>query len=361
MRRGTAGVVAAAFVAMAGCGGTTGPDDGDAAGPRSPSASAPASTPPPTTGSPAVRAQGPPAEVKLTPAFTTPRQLSAIFALDFSPDGRMFATGDSDGDVRLWHSNGTAGATLKGHRGDVEDVAFAPDGRTLASVSADGTLRLWDLATGRAKVVKITDDDAANELQSVTWSPDGATVVTGGWGESGVRVLAPDGTVEKRLPVDGDVTAVSFSPDGATLAVGDIDKHGVELWRVADWSKTVDVDVDFVGHDLVYSPDGSGFYGAVEPSPDDGVDLWDAATVTRLHRTRFGDDVGGVDLSPDGAMLAATVGLFDGALHLLSTADYSSLGQVKVDFPSTDDVAFSPAQPLLVVANGANVLGFRLR
>jgi len=68
----------------------------------------------------------------------------------FSSGGHLASAG-ADGVARLWSTafGGAPGVVLRGHRGEVNDVAFGSDSRLAATGSDDGTVRLWNVATGR--------------------------------------------------------------------------------------------------------------------------------------------------------------------------------------------------------------------
>jgi len=108
-----------------------------------------------------------------------------------------------------------------GHAWEVTSVSFSPDGRLLASGGADDTIKLWRVADG--SLVRIL------------------------WGHTSF------------------VTSVSFSPDGRLLASGSWDGT-IRLWRVADGALRQTYNQEIFGaFSIQFSSDGRLFgYGCAD-------------------------------------------------------------------------------------------------
>ena len=72
------------------------------------------------------------------------RQDGAIFALDWSPDGKRIAVAGAGASVNLYDADtGTLTASCKGHSAGIYAVTFSPDSARLATGGFDGQVRLY--------------------------------------------------------------------------------------------------------------------------------------------------------------------------------------------------------------------------
>lgn len=142
-----------------------------------------------------------------------------VYGVTFSPDKRRFATGSSDGTVRIWDAyTGEQKAIL------VIDysrtVAFSPDGRVLATASTPA--QIWDAHTGTERLTLSPEPGSLGRLcHDVAFSPDGRFLAAA-YKDHAVRIWdTRTGTELLKLTHDHEVRAVAFSPDGRWLVTGD--------------------------------------------------------------------------------------------------------------------------------------------
>ncbi|MEM7011877.1 MAG: protein kinase [Verrucomicrobiota bacterium] len=100
------------------------------------------------------------------------------WALDFHPNGKLFATGSANGVIEVWsHPDCKRASTLLGHTGEVTALTFSPDGKRLASASLDTTIRIWDVESC-AEICALRGHRSG--VLSIAWSPDGESLASCG-------------------------------------------------------------------------------------------------------------------------------------------------------------------------------------
>lgn len=162
---------------------------------------------------------------------------SAVHSLAISADGKLAATGEASGAIKLWDlATQKEIRTLTGHSGPVTGLKFIAGGTKLASTSLDKTLRIWNVADG-AVAGSVETPAAINSLAAIA---DGAQLATAGadnivrlWTVPAEAGAAPAAGAQLAGHT-GPVTALAVVPGEKPLLVSGSDDGSLRVWNLAD-------------------------------------------------------------------------------------------------------------------------------
>ncbi len=263
---------------------------------------------------------------------------SPVQALAWSADGKLLATGSTDGVVRVTESATGKERLRFTNQGPVKALAFSPDGSRLCVKTTAGALALYETAKGqRTGMISLGNFHAYH----LAFSPDGTRLVAAGVGEyliwnhtkggasgsrwgnipDGYAAVSPDGRVSAWARLDGamqifDVearqyrtlkvgpsTALAFGPEARLMAVAARDKS-VRLWEFGRDRELLKLEgLTEPARLLAFS--GNGKTLAAAGATDPVIRVWDVDTGRlRRHVTGNREAVTALALAPDGRSLA---------------------------------------------------------
>ena len=261
----------------------------------------------------------------------------------------------SRGETKLWDLTkgeliGTLSEypwSLSGLVDEVNSLTFSPDGQTLVSGGADSTIKIWHV--GALDLIDILHKHNGM-VRCVAFTPDGRMLATGGDDRKIMFWDLMQRQVAIALSLDDTAAhALTFSPDGQTLVIGSYRK--VKVWRVSGLGLTTfepQLLHSFTGHShivrsLAVSADGI----LVSGSRDKTIKIWDLETGELMHTLKgHTDGVYAIALSPDGQILAS--GSVDKTIKLWHLKTGELLGTFIGHTNTVTALAFTASGEILV-------------
>ena len=168
----------------------------------------------------------------------------AVTALAFSPDGKYFATGGADNNIRIWETEGDFTKPLytfdhehgvsNPHQGAITSLHFTPQSR-LVSAARDNTLRVWNLFKDGAKAHLEPITNRSGNVGQLGVSTDGRWMLFD-HGKTLHVMSVEKGQVAAR-PIQNPAGGIPFetlaiaSPDASLILTAGAAEGRLQLWK----------------------------------------------------------------------------------------------------------------------------------
>ncbi len=236
---------------------------------------------------------------------------SSLDALAYSPDGKTLVGGGRwSSAVHRWDpATGKEIDPSETHTAGVEHLFFPPGGGALLSLGIDNKVIRWDLTTRVPKAVNLP----GRRIGALhDFSPDGKLVALAGWWND-FQVVKIFDTVTGRqlhtLEARQGAGTVAFANNGRWLAFLEDAGAAIRIWDLAEGKPRLRIEQRLgqrrfgrrATFPMLFSRDDRRL---VSVGLDSLIRVYDTATGKLLQKHELASEVGPIDLSPDGKVLA---------------------------------------------------------
>jgi WD40 repeat protein/class 3 adenylate cyclase len=298
----------------------------------------------------------------LHPIRRVPRTPELGLAALRPTDGRTLALGLDNGAVELLDLSTRRRRTLGRQETTVIAVEFSPDGATLATGGIDGKVMIWDVASGQVRET-FEGHEGRIGIRGLRFSRDGRTLYSAG--PSSVIAWDVEGSDRpgRRFSFSTTPTSPTFavSPDGSVLATPDGKRSDhIALRDLRSLKQTRQPMAPGIGQlsAIAFGPDGKRLAVGSE-RPDSAPVLVDVASGTVTRRMTGGHDGGFISVAFDPSGRRLLTGGHDRRAIVWEVETGKQLLDLR--HPGDDDLndtaaAWSPDGTMVATAGGAGLV-----
>lgn len=219
---------------------------------------------------------------------------------------------------------------LHGHTGFVKSLAYSPDGNTLASGDSNGEIRLWNMQSLELLSPPIVGHQGGynHGVNHLAFSSDSKVLVSGG-GDDTVRLWSiPEGTrlAEQSLGTKNGVSGIAISRNRKYVAATNGENDVITLLDGHTLAIIKSLRVGRGSQDkVVFSSNEEMLASLASYAPTRYVCLWETSKSIPIRKTKIDQWVAALEFSSDDKSLI--IGWADGSIQFWDVKDFTPMTQ----------------------------------
>lgn len=268
------------------------------------------------------------------------------YVIGISPDGTKLASGNSDGELKIWDvDSGELLKTINAHTDYINQLAWSPDSSLIATASDDDSLAIYNVSSGEK--VFSNSFDSTNGT-AVAFSADGTKLIANGdYSEIAVWDINA-GSLLKTFTW-GDTYFTNLELNTANTSVLARNDYGQLILWDYETNQQTELAVNYIDayYSLAISPDGSQYFYL--DNNDLSMMIGENGEVVWSRVDERFDQMLAPAFSKDGTMLLG--GTYHGYFNFLKANNGTELDYFDAHDDWIRDIAISPDESKIATAS----------